>query len=223
MAVVSSRQHSHARHVVALHCHVTWQLLVEGWCRGVHNRDDLSQRCAIATFIFGGERTGHSVRLSTCARSCICNQRDGHFTTVVRGRGVVERVLIAALSRVILRNRQLGSRRVLNGDGLRQRCAVVAIVCCSERPNNLVVLWARAWDDFLLLVDGHIAVAVVGSRSIVVGDFLITLDGVIRRNRQVWSRGIHEAQELLEHRDVFALVGHGVCTHVHSHRLDATT
>ena len=222
LAVVARSQHRSVR-VRAVHRHVTWQFFIEGWCRGVNNRDGLGISRAVATLVRCRERTGHNVRLGTCARSCICNQRDGHFTAVVRGRGVIERVLVAALSRVVGRDGQLGSRRVLNRDGLGQRRAVVAIVGRSERALDRVALWAVTLDDFRHQLNGHVAVAVVGGRSIVVGDFLIALDGVIRGNRQFRSRRVHEAQELLKRGDVFAFVCHRVCTHVHAHGLNTST
>ena len=138
----------------------------DDWSRGVLNRDGLSCAAAVAAVVRSRERTLNAVLLGTFRVDGHFLDRDRHGAAVVRGRSVVEHEFFVALSRVVCRDGQHWSRRVLDRDGLRGRAAVAAIVRGSERTRDRVVPCTITWRRHRLHRNAHLA-AVVRGRSIV--------------------------------------------------------
>ena len=109
--------------------------------------DGLRCRRAVAALIGSRERTSDGVVTGAGTWRDFRRFSDGHLATVIRSRSIGLDNVTAALHRVIGRNRQHWSRGVLNRDGLRGSRAVVAVVGCRERTNDLVALRACAFDD----------------------------------------------------------------------------
>ena len=142
--------------------------------------DGLHQRRAVFTLICSRERAGHGVVVEAVASNGVGHQFNDHLTTVVRRRSVVEGMLVTALCRVVRRDRQFRRRRVLNGDGLRQRGVVAAFVDRRERARHNVAV--RASEGRVHLHGDHRIAAVVCGRSFVKRMRVIALGCVILRD-----------------------------------------
>ena len=118
LAVVRRRQDGGIGNVVAFHGGVSRQCLDKLRSRGVDNGDRLRRSRAVSAFVCGCERPGHGESLGAVASNRVCFEFNGDVTAVVGCRGVVKRVLVAALGSVICRDGQFRSCGVLNCDGL---------------------------------------------------------------------------------------------------------
>ena len=183
------------------------------WRRGVLDGDGLHHGGVVATLVRCGERARDHVAVG--AAVCrVSNFINGHHATVVGRSRLRERMFFTALSRVVLWDRQLWVRGVLNRDGLRQRRVVAALVCRGEGTCHNVAVGA-AVRGVRNLVDGHHA-AVVRRRRFLERMRGITLRGVICRNRQLRVRGVLNRDGLRRRRVVAALVNcsERACHHV---------
>ena len=170
---------------------------------GVLDGDGLGGRHAVAAFIHGSEGPCHHVTVGTTV-SRVGHFRNGHHAAVVCGCCRIQWVLVTALSGVIHRNRQLGSRSVLNGDGLGCRCDVPAVIRCREGSRHHISVGATV-GGVRRFFQGHHATVVRGCGH-VQWMCIAALCSVIRRNGQLRCRGVLNLNGLFMRGRVAAIV-----------------
>ena len=166
---------------------------------------------------------GGAVTTSVCCRECALHdvvpgastrqRHQGFFNrdiaAVVRGSGSIHGVLVAAFSGVICRDCQFRSDVVADGDCLRGRGFIVAVVSGNPRPDDLVRIGAALAHDFYRFLHIHRFISQVRDHRVIIDHISDAGDRVVCRNTHKHGLNVvNQCDDDFSHGHVATVVPH---------------